>query len=185
MTARIESPRVVPWALRCLILAAVLFAADRPACAQSEDGVKAAFLYNFAKFTEWPGAAFADASAKITVGFVGGTALADTFSQAITGKNANGREFDVKKLGGAADATGCHIVFVGDAGQAGAVVVATKGKPVLTVGEGDSFTGAGGMIGFIKDGAKVVFELNLEPAGAAGLKVDAKLKGVAKSVKGG
>lgn len=173
------------WTVLGFVLSALVLSPAPRALAQSEDGVKAAFLYNFAKFTEWPAAAFADASAKISIGFVGGGALADTFSQAITGKNANGREFDVKKLGGAAEAGSCHIVFVSDASQAGAVVSATKGKPVLTVGEGEGFTGAGGMIGFVKDGAKVVFELNLEPAGAAGLKVDAKLKSVAKSVKGG
>lgn len=155
------------------------------ACAQSEDGIKCAFIYNFAKLTEWPGSAFQSASAKIVVGFVGGGGLADAFSQAITGKNAGGREFEVKKLTGGADAAGCHIVVVADESQAGAVIGAAKGKPVLTVGDGTGFTGAGGMIGFLKDGAKVLFELNLEPVNAAGLKIDAKLKGVAKSVKGG
>jgi hypothetical protein len=152
---------------------------------QSEEVVKCAFVYNFSKLTEWPAAAFADASAKITVGFVGAGGLADTFSQAITGKNANGREFDVKKLASAAEAVTCHIVVVGDAGQMAAVIGAVKGKPVLTVSDAAGFTDAGGMIGFMKDGAKVVFELNLDPSKAAGLKLDPKLKGVAKSVKGG
>ncbi len=152
--------------------------------AQSADGIKAAFLYNFAKLTEWPAAAFGDASAKITVGFVSCDALADTFEKAVTGKNANGREFTVKKLGGAADAAGCHIVVVGDAGQTSAVVGAVKGKPVLTVGEGQAFAGGGGTVAFITDGAKVAFELNLAPAKEAGLKLDDKLQKVAKSVKG-
>jgi len=169
-----------------LWLALAVLAVGAPkAQSQTEDGVKCAFIYNFAKFTEWPASAFADGSAKITVGFVGGGALADAFSQAITGKNAGGREFEVKKLGGAGEIAGCHIVVVGDAAQAAAVVGAAKGKPILTVSDADGFVGAGGMIGFMKDGAKVVFELNLEPSTAAGLKLDPKLQKVAKSVKGG
>jgi hypothetical protein len=151
--------------------------------AQSEDAVKAAFLFNFAKLTEWPGSAFADAKAPIQVGFVGGAALADTFEKAVTGKNVNGREFAVKKLDGGAAAAGCHMVFVGDSGKAGDVVGAVKGKPVLTVGE-DGFAEAGGVVGFVKDGAKMTFNLNLAPAKDASLKLDPKLQQIAKSVKG-
>ena len=155
-----------------------------PALAQSEEGVKAAFIYNFAKFTEWPDGAFAGASAPVTVGFVVADALADKFQQVIAGRNANGRDFAIKKLSGAADAAGCQIVYVGDASQAAAVVGATKGKPVLTLGESDGFVSAGGMVNFVLEGGKVGFDLDLNVVNANGLKVDAKLRSVARKCSG-
>ena len=85
------------------------------ATVQSADGVKAAFLFNFAKFIEWLAKAFPDASAPIALGFVGSSPVTDTLEQAV------------------------------------------KGKSVLTVGEGADFLGAGGMIAFLLDSAKVVF----------------------------
>ena len=156
-----------------------------PVFAQSEAGVKTAFLYNFAKFTEWPASAFAGDSAPITVGFVGADSLADTFEKNVTGKNANGRDFAVKKLSGAAGVESCQIVFVGDASQAAAVVGAAKGKPVLLVGDSDGFAAAGGMITFVVAGGKVSFDLDLGAINAGGLKLNDKLRQVARNVKGG
>ena len=170
-----------------LMLAVVFLAIASlgPVFAQSEAGVKTAFLYNFAKFTEWPASAFAGDSAPITVGFVGADSLADTFEKNVTGKNANGRDFAVKKLSGAAGVESCQIVFVGDASQAAAVVAATKGKPVLLVGDSGGFAAAGGMITFVVTDGKVSFDLDLGAINAGGLKLDAKLRQVARNVKGG
>lgn len=162
-----------------------LVATAMPAAAQSEEGIKAAFLYNYAKYTEWPAKAFADGNSPITVGFVGADSLADTFEKNVTGKNANGRDFAVKKLSGAAGAESCQIVFIGDSSQNAAVLGALKGKSVLTVGDGEQFTESGGMIKFIKDGAKITFDLYLDTAGAVGLKLDQKLRQIARNVKGG
>ncbi|HTI69694.1 MAG TPA: YfiR family protein [Candidatus Limnocylindria bacterium] len=152
------------------------------AVAQSEDAVKAAFLYNFAKFVEWPASAFADGNAPLVVAFIGGGSLADTFEQNVKGKNANGREFSVKKLSSASGAESAQIVVIADGSQTGAATGAVKGKPVLTVADVD---GAATAIHFVKDGAKMGFDLDLDVAKGAGLKVDPKLQKVAKSVKGG
>ena len=174
---------------RCvkLLLAAAIFAvaATGTVFAQSETGIKAAFIYNFAKFTEWPAGAFASDSAPITVGFIGADALADSFEKNVTGKNVNGRDFAIKKLSGAADASSCQIVFVGDASQASAIESAAKCKPVLTVGDSDGFAGAGGMINFVDNGGKVGFDLDIGAINASGLKLNAKLQQVARNVKGG
>ena len=143
------------------------------------------FRSNFAKFTEWPGGAFASDNAPITVAFVGADALADTFEKNVTGKNANGRDFTVKKLTGGAGLENCQIVFVGAADQASSVVAAAKGKPVLTIGDGDGFATAGGMISFVDAGGKISFDLDFAPINTSGLKLDAKLRQVARKVKGG
>jgi len=112
-------------------------------------------------------------------------AMAGLFEQNVTGKNANGRDFAVKKLTGPAGAEACQIVFVGDPGQSAAIVAAEKGKPVLLVGSSDRFAAAGGMINFIKDGAKVTFDLDLGAIGGAGLSLDPKVCQLARKTKGG
>jgi hypothetical protein len=168
-----------------LAAATLWSAATNAVFGQTEDGIKAAFLYNFAKFTEWPAKAFADGSAPITVGFVGADSLADLFAKNVTGKNANGRDFAVKKLTDASATGSCQIVFVGDASQAAAVLDAAKGKAVLTAGDGEAFGSAGGAVSFVRDGAKMTFNLDLNAANAAELKLDQKLRQIARSVKGG
>ena len=65
------------------------------------------------------------------------------------------------------------------------MLAALKGKPVLTVGEGDGFVAAGGMIRFIKDGAKISFDLDLGAASGVALKLDQKIRQIARNVKGG
>ena len=153
--------------------------------AQTEEGIKAAFIYNFAKFVEWPASAFGTPSAPVTIGFVGGGALADIFEQNSKGKNANGRDLLVKRLSDAAGTDQCQIVYVADAGQLGAVSAALKGKPVLMVGEPETLLETGGAVRFVKDGTKVVFDLNLASAAAVGLKVDPKIQKAARTVRGG
>jgi hypothetical protein len=148
--------------------------------AESEDAVKAALLFNFAKFTEWPDSAFS--GDKLVVGFVGSNSLASTFEKAVVGKFVGAREVVVKKIS-ASEAAGCQMVFVGDAGKAGAVQESVKGKPVLTVGNGDSFVAGGGMVALSMDGRRVVFSLNLGAIKTANLSVNSKLKRFAKSTR--
>jgi hypothetical protein len=144
-----------------LCLMGVEFAAQ----AQSQEDIKSAFIYNFAKFTTWPATAFADASSPIKVTFVGSDVLAATFENVVKGKNANGREFAISK-GAAGDAGSANIVVVDDPGQFAAVVASTKGKPVLTLG------GEG-------------FEVDAGNVKAASLSIEPKLLKIAKSIKGG
>lgn len=176
-----------PW--RCagwlLVIAGFWSASTCAIQAQTEEGIKAAFIYNFAKFVEWPATAFATPTAPVTIGFIGGSALADVFEENAKGKNANGRDFVIKRLTNASGAEQCQIVYVADASQLGALSGALKGKPVLLVGEPENILESGGAIRFIKEGAKVVFDLNLASAGAAGLKVDPKIQKAARTVKGG
>lgn len=169
------------WSLAVFV---ILFAAAPWLQAQTEDGIKAAFVYNFAKFTEWPAGAFADGSAPIIVGFVGAASLADIFEKNVVGKNANGRDFVIKKLSDAAGVEKCQIVYVTSSSQVGAVVAALKSKPVLIVGEGEEILSTGGSIRLFKDGTKIAFDLNLTAIAAVGLKVDPKLQKTAHSVKG-
>lgn len=167
-----------------IVAAAMPLLAALPSLGQSEEGIKTAFLYNFAKFTEWPAGAFPDDHSAVTVGFVGADSLAASFEKNIAGKNANGRDFVVKRLNGAAGVEECHILFIGAGGEVAALLQAVKGKPVLTVGEGDDFVSTGGMIRFVKEGAKLGFDLALDAIREAKLEMDSKVRQIARTVKG-
>jgi hypothetical protein len=173
------------WLKLLLALALGLGAGPARGLAQTQDDVTVAFLYNFARFVEWPPAAFADGNAPFTIGFVGRPALAEKFTQAVQGKNVNGREFAVRKVDDPSAATSCQIVFIGDEGQAAAILTAAKGKPVLCVGEGSNFLAAGGMIAFGREGARLVFDVNPGAITAASLTPGPKLTKAARAVKGG
>lgn len=178
--------KTLPRSLKALLVVAFcLVAGQVRVLAQSQDDVTVAFLYNFARFVEWPADAAAAPNAPFTVGFVGRPALAQKFSQAVQGKNVAGRDFAIRNLDNPAGATECQIVFVGDAAQAEAVLTRAKGKPVLCIGEGDSFLAAGGMIAFSREGARLVFDVNTAAIAAARLKAGEKLTKAARSTKGG
>ena len=168
-----------------LALVVCLGAGQVRSFAQSQDDVTVAFLYNFARFVEWPPASFANGDAPFTIGFVGRPALAEKFARAVQGKNVGGREFSIRSLDDASAATACQMVFIGDAGQIPAVLAAVKGKPVLCVGEGEPFLAAGGMIAFGREGARLVFDVNPGAIAAATLSPGEKLTKAARSVKGG
>lgn len=166
-----------------LALAAVALAFPTRVAAQSADDVTMGYIYNFARFIEWPASAFANASAPFTIGFVGRTALADALAKNVVGRKVNDRDIAIKHLEGAAGAEACQIVFIGEAAQTAAVISALKGKPVLLVGDGDEFLNAGGMIAFKKDGTRLVFDLNAPAVKAIQLVPDPKLEKAAHAVK--
>jgi len=147
--------------------------------------VKAAFLYNFAKFVEWPPQVFRDALAPIEVCIAGETQIYAQLDSAVRGKTAGNRAFVVRKVSDAQQAAGCHILFVGSA--------ATKLIPlflgsvtrcgVLTVGETPEFIASGGVINFRLEDGKVRFEINVDAAAQAQLRISSKLLGLAEIVR--
>src|SRR5690554_1975178 len=102
-------------ALALVMAAAVCVAA--PAVAQdprpSEYQVKAAFVYNFVRFAEWPPDAFTSPGAPLVVGLVGADAFDGAFQQAFRDKVVHGRPVQVRRVRSAAEARGVHVLFVG------------------------------------------------------------------------
>lgn len=145
-------------------------------------GVKAAFLYNFTKFVEWPSGAFASADAPITLCTVGDSSLAADVQKVVADRTAQNRPVKVRAVSDA-DVGKCHVVFVPEAAaaSAGAVIAGAKSAKALTVGEAPDFLSHGGMIVFVKQDNKVRFEINEGAAKDAGLKISAKLLSLAKS----
>jgi hypothetical protein len=152
----------------------------------SESQVKAAFLYNFTKFVQWPAEAFATSQAPLVVCVpardVPGVAL-----ESIEGKQAQGRELRVRRVVRLDEARTCHVLFIPEALEAHSAdwLRAVRLLPVLTVGESDGFAESGGVIGFVSREDRVQFEINPEAAARANLRVSSQLLRLATIVRDG
>ena len=132
----------------------------------TEYQVKAAFLFNFLKFVDWPGAQ----QSPWIIGVVASNSFAGILEETVLGKTVKGSQVIVKRLPNVAAAHGCHIVFV-------PMPVPAFAPPagVLTVGDDPHFLSAGGIVGFYLEDGKVRFEIQPDTAKAAGLRVSAQL----------
>ncbi|MGP8201707.1 MAG: YfiR family protein [Limisphaerales bacterium] len=147
----------------------------------TEYQIKAAFLFNFAKFVEWPPAAFPAGTSPIVIGILGENPFHDDLARMVRSKTVDGRTLEVKTLHSLADAANCHMLFIStsESARLPEIIKSLKGASVLTVGETDHFTENGGMINFVLKSAKVRFEINKTAATSAGLKISSKLMSLA------
>ena len=172
--------------LRGLIVAAVAVAAVASADAQrpGEYQVKAAYLYGFGRFVEWP----ADAPAASDGGFVlcvlGDDPFGRLLDQAVDGGQLKNRPVSVRRIARAEDSAGCHTLFISTSEQprlARSLSVLGR-RSILTVGDSADFAQRGGMIGFSMEGSRVRFTVNLAAAQDAGLMLQSELLRVAAAV---
>jgi len=154
-----------------------------------EQQLKAAFLYNFTKFVEWPARSFASPHDPIVIGVLGhspfAAALGLALDQTVAGRSVNGRGVIVKRVDTAEEAAATHLLFVPtpDEAQFEQIRATIEASPVLTVGESSSFARLGGAINFVVEGDKVRFEISTAPAERAGLRISAQLQKLAKLVR--
>jgi hypothetical protein len=147
--------------------------------AQREYEIKAAYLYNFIKYVDWP-----SSGDTITIGVLGydpfGTALAP-----LNGKTVKGRRLLIKHLDSVRDAQQCHIIFVSSSEKQRLqeIFESLKSARVLTVGETQGFADGGGIINFIEENNKIRFEINAEAARRTGLNISSELLKLARLVK--
>lgn len=170
-------------AVRCLLALAML--APAPALADnSAAAIKAAFVYNFAKFVEWPEAAFADPRSPLEL-CIAGPGLEGRL-QRLEGREAQGHPIRVRNLGAHDSATGCHILMLDTgAGERAQMLQSVDGKAVLTIADSVDFPREGGMIGLFVAANRVQFAVNLGAAHGAGLKLSSRMLQLAHSVQGG
>jgi hypothetical protein len=144
--------------------------------------VKAAFLYNFAKFAEWPAL---PAAAPIVVCVVGDDGIATAFAETVRGQNISGHTLEVSHSKDNTAWRGCQLLFVADreSKQFAAAKGGIKGQPVLTVSDSKGFAQAGGVIElFIEDG-RVRFAINLDAMEQTGVRLSSRLLGLARIVR--
>lgn len=175
-------------AVVCLCMCAALIAdATRPVMAQegaSEYEVKAAFLFNFAKFVEWPEDAFADPYSPVVIGIIGQDPFNGALDRTISGKSVNGRSLTIKRLSQSQELKTCHIIFVcsSERKRLSQILTSLIGTSVLTVSDMDDFAYAGGVINFVLDNNKVKFQVNSTAAARARLRISSKLLTLARKV---
>lgn len=155
-----------------------------------EHGVKAAFLYRFGGFVDWPDSAFGRADSPLVIGLHEADELAASLARTVTGRTVNGRGVQVVKLnqwqasgGGRAP----HIAFVGaqDESAAQGMLDGCRERPILTVSDSDRVFQMGSVINFLVAQERVRFEVSLKAAAAARLRISARLLATAYRVQPG
>ena len=146
--------------------------------------VKAAFLYNFAQFVEWPSSAFEEPESPLVIGILGLDPFGEVLDEMVKGEKVNGRPLVVKRYRRVEDINQCHILFVsGSEGhRTDQIVAELGGKSVLTVCDWEGFTRRGAMVRFVMERNRVRLRINLEAAKAAGLNISSKLLRSAETV---
>lgn len=179
------------WLLPFFAMLVVLIFADtaRTLRAQSqadEYHVKAAFLFHFVQLVEWPPGTLGNDINPVTLCTIGEDPFRGDLEATIAGKTVGTRAMIVRHMKTAEDFQRCHVLFVSghDALKLGPLLQELKDGPILTVGESDGFVQRGGMIGFLLVDNKVRFEINVEAAERAKLKISSRLLLLAKTVVG-
>ena len=183
--AKVESALVA-----ALVLGAAMARAQAepplPAPAPSEYEVKAAFLYNFTRFVEWPAEARRDPGAPFVIAIVGRDPFGTVIDETVAGKTAGGRAIEVRRVPRVEEAREAQIVFVSSSERSNlaAILKELDRTGILTVGDTDGFAMRGGAINFTLQARKVRFEINPIVAEQAGLKVSSQLLKLATLVAG-
>jgi hypothetical protein len=184
-------PAVLPWPRssrrKAFLLSLCLLAAVAQAQSATEYQVKAAFLFNFARFVEWPADAFPSADAALQICVFGQDPFGRDFEQVIMDKTVNGHRIEIAHSDGIPQARACQILFIAASEKPHLrdILQGLKGASVLIVGDTPGFAAAGGAINFVLDDSRVRFEINLKAAELAHLKISARLLTVAKVVLNG
>ena len=165
------------------LASATVRAADSPAALEYR--VKAGYLFNFAKYVEWPTNSLPETNSPIIIGVMDAAEAMPAIQEVLANKSANGRPIVVKVITTPSPADGCHILFVSRTAKTSPAKVRAALGPVATliVGETDLFAEQGGMIGFVRDEEAFRLNLNLESVTNTNLKVSSKLASVARLVK--
>ncbi len=152
--------------------------------ALDEYQVKAAFLYNFAKFVEWPPGTFQSAADPIAICILGPDPFGGALHEAVRGKAVGGRTFRIAVISDARQAAGCQILFIhSSVRKRQPTLLRELAVPgLLTVGEWEDFAAQGGMIHLKLEEGKVRMEINAAAAERAGLRISSKLLHLARIV---
>lgn len=149
--------------------------------------VKAGFLFNFAKYVEWPADAFEKADTPITIGIVGADPFGDGLERTLKNKTVRNRPFSVLRFPERSVLQRCHILFIPRTERENlpAILKQVETWPTLTVGEDEGFSRSGGTTNILIEKEKPRLEVNPDAADKARLTIDPKLLKVAAIVRTG
>lgn len=151
----------------------------------SEYEVKAAFLYNFAKFVEWPADAFLNPNEPIRLCVLGEDPFGRVLDHAVQSKSINGRTLTILRSRQVRELRACHIIFIGasEKNRLPEIFAALRGSSALSVGDTEQFVQSGGAIQFTLQDNRVRLTINLAAAERAHVKISAKLLSLARVVR--
>jgi len=171
---------------RCLAFALCLTSQNGHALppTSKEYQIKAAFLFHFAQFVQWPEETFPDAEAPFKIGILGDDPFGNALDETVKGETIRNRKFVIKRSTHIEDLQDCQILFISVSEKLNLAEILSKtaGKKILTVSEIPGFAQQGGMIKFHLEMNKVRFEINPTRAQLEGLKISSELLNLGKIV---
>jgi hypothetical protein len=171
---------------RLSLVAALVAALGAPMQGEVDEyQVKAAFLYNFAKFVEWPPQTFKEVSDPFVICVLGENPFGRQLGDVIDGKTVDGRVLKIRPVANAQQAGNCQILFISSSerNRLRSVLGDLKSSPILTVGDTEGFAAAGGVINFTLDRDAVRIEINAAAAKQKNLQISSKLLSLAHMVR--
>ncbi|HET9474092.1 MAG TPA: YfiR family protein [Steroidobacteraceae bacterium] len=143
----------------------------------SEYQVKAAYLFNFGQFVEWPAEAYSSANAPFVIGVVGRDPFGKTLDDVVRGESLAGRQFVVRRFKDADDIDSCHILFIArsETARLAQALDAARGRNVLTVTDIEGAERRGAMIVLVNQDNRVRMRINLSAARASNLVISSNL----------
>ena len=172
-------------ALRLIAFALALGAGQALAQSQqaSEPTIKAAFLYKFAGYVEWPATALPAPETAVTIAIAGNNEVAEELDRLVPGRKVNGRPVLVRRLRAGEDPRGAHLVFVGRGEpNPGVLARAAQQAGALVVAESERGLEQGAAINFVPMEDRIGFDVSLEAAEKAGVRISSRMLGVARKV---
>ena len=176
--------RVQPVSLTLVLLLVVAESGLSNGQVASEYQVKAAYVYNFAKFVEWPAQDFPSATAPIRICVLNDPRFETELEHIVRAKTIAGHPVSVISVEDADQCRSCHVLFVNSSQkrQVHHIIQVLRDTNVLTVGETTGFVDEGGIINFVVQDERVTFEINRKAALQSGLRISSRLLSVAKLV---
>ncbi len=146
--------------------------------------IKAAFLFNFTQFVEWPQNSFVQPQSPLVIGILGKDHFGNYLDQIVSGETLDGHALEIKRFKNIEEIKDCHILFISndEAKYNQEIINALKGSKTLTVSEASDFILNGGMIRFKSENNKIQLQINPEAAKNASLTISAKLLRLAEIV---
>ncbi len=168
-----------------LILGFIQLGASSAQAQSKEYQIKAAFLYNFTQFVQWPDTAFPPGHTPFCIGILGDDPFDGSLDEMVRGEMIDHRPLVIRHASGFDGLKDCQIIFISksEEGHVAEILSETSSSPVLMVSEIDGFDQEGGMINFYLQGGKVRFEINPSSAQKAGLKISSQLLTLGKIVR--
>ena len=152
--------------------------------APSQAQIRAALVFNFPKFAEWPTISYVDSGSPLLVCFLGADDVRAAFQGISAGKAVNGRFVEVRAVKSAGDAHGCQVIYMDLANNAVMLEVLKYARHAngLAIGTSDDFLASGGMIRLQVENNRMRFDVNVGAVGRTQIKLSSKLLALARSV---